>query len=285
MSDHFAPPATKIESCSYTAWDVLKMYETQELATLRQISVLGQGSVAAMPDQIIVKLGVEQYADCAHEAILALNSRLFLVMTAVAEKGARQEDVHTTWMGASSCQPQLAQQFLGGGRGTSDGMPQANHIFLNASKPQPTGSPDMRDTSRVHMASSQVTHKCIASAWMRIALSNPSRLGELLDAASSAGVACYHVQSCPPSDESALRLNALEKATAHARCKAELLAQSQSMQLGSAIAIVEESTTYASGINGILYPMSGAEAKLVSANLAPNDLYIVTEVRATFEVI
>jgi uncharacterized protein YggE len=75
---------------------------------------------------------------------------------------------------------------------------------------------------------------------LRVNVREPSRAGEIVDAAVKAGATVAGVFSVKPSDEGQARRAALEAAGRDARAKAEALAAAAGKQIGEAVAICEE---------------------------------------------
>lgn len=166
----------------------------------RTITVIGEGHVREAPDIARTTLGVEARAPSAVAATREAATRMSAVIAALRRLGVEERDIQTSAFSIRS------ERFN--------------------TPPQPAGSPPVL-TPITYVASNSVSVTMRATA----------RVGEILDAAVSAGANEVWGVSFAHSNADALRTRARALAVVDARARAEGLARAAGVSLGEVISI------------------------------------------------
>lgn len=250
------------------------------------ITVVGEGTVRVVPDQVVLTIGVEQMAATAAHALNEAAGRVLRVVRTLQEWGIGQNDIQTTWVGVYPFQPQAAQAVqgaAGGGLGT-------------VLQPAQMGGPAPASASQFgsfglfpqNVAGSSIlvpqSANYIAGTWLRVTLHDPQRMGEVLDAAIGAGANFSSGVTLRVHDEATAQRAALDAAGKDARVKAETLAAAIGKKLGAPLGAVEEPQWGSLGMLG--GGLGAATAPLgASANVmptAPGELVFAARVRVRY---
>jgi uncharacterized protein YggE len=141
----------------------------------------------------------------------------------VGALGVQQTDIQTISLNVYSLYSPLRQ-----GLPQYGGMPQIAQTGFSPFAPGPPLQPDVQFGS-YH-----------ARNTLRVNVREPSRVGEIVDAATRAGATIAGGFSFQVSDEAAARRTLLEAAGKDARSKAETLAAAAGKQVGDPISITED---------------------------------------------
>lgn len=178
--------------------------QIQEEPIRRMVSVSGLGQVSARPDQAIVRLGVQNEAETASEALTENSQRMQALLDALGEAGALDQDIQTQTL-------QLFPRY----------------------EPPPEGSPEATPELAGYTAANVV----------EVRLRDLDGLGELLDAAVAAGGNTIESIRFEVSDPSDLLDQARAAAMEDARHKADQLAALANAEMGDVLSINESTRT------------------------------------------
>ena len=170
----------------------------------RTVSVSGSGSVAAAPDQVAVRLGVETMAESASEALSQNSEQMQAVIGALEEAGIPAEDIQTQTV-------ELRPQYE-----TPEPRPE------QAAQPELVGY--------------------IASNVVEASSEDLDAFGELLDAAVQAGANRVEGIRFEVTNQAELLSQAREAAWADAEEKAQQLADLAGVQLGQVMSLNESTS-------------------------------------------
>lgn len=182
------------------------------------IRVSGQGEVFAAPDLGRVRLGVEERALQAEDAMQRANTRMDRIIAALKEKGVEGRDLQTT---------ELSMYF----ERTQD-MPQPIYSVRQGPEPGAKGpAPDAPP--------SQPEGFYVVRNTLVVSVRKLDQLGAIIGAAMSAGANHLHGLELTLEDPSQLRDDARKKAVAQALNKAKLLATEAKVELGPVLSVSE----------------------------------------------
>jgi len=183
------------------------------------IRVSGQGEVYAAPDLARVRLGVEERAVSAEDAMSRANARMTQITQALQAKGVAGRDLQTTELSMYFERTQDNPQPVYSPRSTKDLGGDAT-----ATAPSPQASPEgyyvVRNT-------------------LIVSVRKLDQLGTTIGAAMAAGANHLHGLELSLEDPSTLRDEARKKAVAQAVSKAQLLAKEAKVELGPVLSINE----------------------------------------------
>ena len=171
--------------------------------TVRQITVTGSAEAQAVPDLATITAGVETRAETAAAALSANSQAMTAVLAALDAGGVERRDVQTSQLSISPVYEPYQE-------GNQDGQKVAGYEAAN-----------------------MVTVRVRAIA----------RLGETVDAVTTAGANRIYGVSFDVSDPKPALDTAREKAVADARSKAELFAKAAGVTLGPVVRIAEATQT------------------------------------------
>jgi uncharacterized protein YggE len=203
------------------------------------ITVIGDGAVRARPDLTTVQLGVELTARTPAEALTQTRERSDRVRRRLQEVGIPETDIRTTTL---DVHPVIA-----------------------------TPAPGRED---------QVTISGYRGATVvLVQAGDPARLLTVLTAGLEAGANAVYGLSYGLRDDAALRREALQRALADARPRAETAAAAGGLQLGAVRAITELPA------GGPVQPrlLGGGGGPGVAEGLAPGEVEVSTRVQVTYD--
>lgn len=189
--------------------------DNQATAAQRTITVTGTGRAGTQPDVAVLQVGVRTDADTAQEALTENNQQMQALLDALDDAGIAQENIQTSFV-------QL--------------QPRYN---------QPTGD----STAPLEVIGYTAVNL------VEVRLEQIDRVGEVVDAAVSAGGNTIDGIRFEISDPSGLYAEAMEAAMEDARLKAEQLAGFAGVELGDILSISE------GGFNAIPFAGGGALAQ------------------------
>jgi hypothetical protein len=167
----------------------------------RTISVSGSGTVAADPDRVVVRLGVETMAETAEAALSENSEQMQAVIDALTEAGVPEENIQTQTV-------RLEPQY--------------------ASPEREPGQPTERELVGY-----------LAANVVRVSSEDLDGIGDLLDAATQAGANRVEGISFEVTNPEDVLGEARELAWENARQKAEQLAGLSAAELGDVLSISE----------------------------------------------
>lgn len=239
------------------------------------LTVVGEGRVSAVPDFVVLIIGLESSSGSALQALNETATRMVHVVQAMVNKGITQADMQASWVNVYPVYPQGGQVLAG-----SPGNNSANQQTTYGAFPQ--ASPSTTQGSMPQVAA------FLASRGLQISLNNPNRMGEILDTAIAAGANFSSGFSLRLRDETAVRRTALEIAAKNARAKAEVLAATTGRELGAVVGIVEElfpgSEVLGSASGGPTGGFLGGYQNISTQPTLPGELTFMTRVRAKYEL-
>ena len=197
--------------------------------------MVGEATRSAVPDMVELMLGVQTDGATALQALRESTTKMTLVAQALLAMGVGQGDMQAVGLSIyplyTSRLPQTGP-LQPAGLGAYPLYPQAVQLPSLGLSVYPQAAPPGAEVPQI------VGYRVSNS--VRVTLRDPSRLGEVLDAAVAAGANLTGGISLKLGDESAIRRTALEAAGKDARAKAEALAAAVGKQLGDPIAVTEE---------------------------------------------
>ena len=204
------------------------------------VSVIGQASVAASPDLVVVTLAVERTAETGSQAIAALNAATMRVVQTLTQLGVPQTDLNAS-------QPAVCPIYLHSSQVVAvkpwDGAPSSNGSAAQHSMAAGQHSPSAcsggttLEANRLQTAPQTTTFAAIGL--LSISIRDVTRVKEVAQMAFAAGANYVVSQRSVFQDESLPRCRALEAACKEARRKADFLAESAGRKLGQAVCINE----------------------------------------------
>ncbi len=195
--------------------------------------VVGEATRSAPPDMVELMLGVQTDGATAIQALRENATKMTLVAQAIVAMGVGQGDIQTAGL---SIYPLYTSRFQPSGLSACLPYPQTLQL-------QSLGLGVYPQTAQPSTEAPQIVGYRVSNS-MRVSLRDPTRLGEVLDAAIAAGANLTSGVALKLRDESALRRTALEAAGKDARAKAEALATAVGKQLGDVITVTEEFTSF-----------------------------------------
>jgi uncharacterized protein YggE len=210
----------------------------QEGSVMRTISVTGTGQASAQPDVAVVRIGVTTEADTAQEALTQNNQQMQALLEALADSGIEQENIQTSFV-------QLQPRY-------------------NQPTGQEGGSLELAGYTAVNI--------------VEVRVEDINRVGEVLDAAVSAGANTVEGIFFEISDPSGLYAQAMDGAMADARLKAEHLASLAGAELGEILSITE-------GAAGPIPFAAGGVSRLDSSvPVEPGTQNVTAQLQVTWEL-
>lgn len=219
----------------------------------RSITVVGQGSVSAAPDIATVVLGVNVSAATVEQAMEDASTRMGKIMAALKKLNISDKDITTSNYSIYYEEPPRYE------------MPAATK-GTEGSGETPAG---------VYRVSNMVTVK----------IRKLDQVGELIDAAVTAGANSLWGVNFDLEDRTKLEAEARAKAVENARQRAEELAKLAGVKVGGVVQISE-----VIGGSGGYYPMpptaraAAAEMGGGAGPISPGELEISYQVQVTFEL-
>lgn len=219
--------------------------ETDE--SIPKLSVDGSGKVSVPPDQVTIELGVET-RNVSSEVAAAENAKLMnMTVKALLASGLKEEEIQTS-------------QY---------------RIALS------TGDAELIKA----LAGVNQTLEYLAASSIKVKMNATVDVGRILGAAISAGsnkvksVTYSLMDSEPQKDE------ALAKAVANARRKAEILASSAGVELGRLLSISEGYSYYESAVESVAFEADEGSTTEISVPLEPKDVTIEAKVSMVYEIV
>jgi len=187
--------------------------------TQDSIRVSGQGEVFAAPDLARVRLGVEERALQAEDAMQRANTRMTQITQALKAKGVDGRDLQTTELSMYFERTQDNPVPVYSPRSYKDAGGEAAPASPSP-QPGPEGYYVVRNT-------------------LIVSVRKLDQLGSIIGASMAAGANHLHGLELSIDDPSKLRDQARKKAVAQAVSKAQLLAQEAKVELGPVLVINE----------------------------------------------
>jgi uncharacterized protein YggE len=221
--------------------------ETEE--SIPKLSVDGSGIVLAPPDLVTIELGVET-RNVSSDVAAAENARLMnKTVEALLDAGVRKEDIQTTNYRLSI--PTESREV----------------ILIKA------------------LAGGNKTLEYVATSSVKVKMNVSEDIGKILGAAISAGSNKVRSVTYSLRDSEPQKDEALAKAVADARRKAEIIASSAGVELGRVLDINEGYSYYWEGVaESVAYEAEGYTAGL-SVPLQPTDVTVEANVEITYELV
>ena len=278
------------------------------------ITTSGTGTVETVPDRASFSFGVETVAPTAREALEANGERLRRVIDALRESGVDLRDIRTQqlslqtryaddgktvtgYAATNTVQAEVEELARAGAIVDAAVQAGANQVWgpsLSRSDRSALARDALRDSSvdlrdiRTQQLSLQTRYADDGKTVTGYAATNTvqaeveqlARAGATVDAAVQAGANQVWGPSLSRSDRDALARDALRKAVADARAKAEALAEAAGVRLGGAVKIVEGTSAYDP-------PMPYAERAAVldaATPVQPGTEHIEATVSVTFDL-
>ena len=208
-------------------------------ATSTGITISAQGQVTAKPDVAYINLGVSTTAPTAREAMAQNNSALATVIAKLESMGVAKKDMQT------------------------------GYVSLN---PQTTPvKPGEQGTDKIT--------SYWASNTLNVTVNDLTKVGELLDAAITAGANTVNGIRFGVKDNSTLNDQALTAAVKTARAKADLVADGLGLKVTGVQSVSVDSYV---GPEPVYAKMSAAGARDASVPIEAGELTITASVRVTF---
>lgn len=241
---------------------------SQPAAASNTVTVVGEGEVPVVPDAAYVSVGVQTTGSTVAEAT-SENARLMAsVLDTLRARGVRSQDIQTSGLSVS---PQYAAPGSTGARSTAP-VPAAP---APAESPYPGyGYPYGGRTEIVGYA---------ASNTVVVTVNEVDRAGELLDAALGTGANRVGGLRFGLRDTAAARNEAITKAVASARTKADVLAANLGLRVTGVSSVTEESVS--AGYGGSTVPMAiamPAVPSMVSTPVQSGEQRVTAQVRVAF---
>lgn len=214
--------------------------QTSQNSTERSLSVSGSGSVNVVPDTAIIQLGVQTQADTASQALSENSDQMNGLINALKSAGVASQDIQT-------------QQI------------QLQPVYQQNNNQQSQTTPKVIGFSASNIV--QVTDRNLAN------------MGDLLDAAVSAGGNRIDSIRFQVSDPQTALDQARENAMNDARHKAEQLASLAGVQLGQVVTINETSSTPPSPV-----VVSAVREQAAGVPVQPGTESIQVNVQVTWEL-
>ncbi len=203
------------------------------------IVVSGQGEVYAAPDQARVRLGIEERAAGAEEAMNSANERMTAIIAALKARGVPEKDIQTT---------ELSMYFE---RFAEHPVYAPSHGPTRSVAPEMDSASDKGTVSEKGGASEKVAvvetappvrgpqGVYVVRNTVLVTISKISEVGAYIGAAMSAGANSLHGLELTIEDPTKLRDEARKRAVRNARAKAELLAREANVELGPVTSVSE----------------------------------------------
>ncbi len=251
----FNMPEAEAAAATPTPLPVTTSAQTQPAASglPRTITVVGQGSISAAPDIAAVVLGVNVSAATVEQAMEDASNRMDKIMAALKKLNISDKDITTSNYSIYYEEPPRYEMpaVSKGTEGTGE---------------TPAG---------VYRVSNMVTVK----------IRKLDQVGELIDAAVTAGANSLWGVNFDLEDRTELEAKARAKAVENARLRAEELAKLAGVKVGGVVQISE-----VIGTGGGYYPMpsavraAAAEMGGGAGPISPGELEISYQIQVTFEL-
>jgi len=165
------------------------------------LTVTGSGEAIGVPDEARLSLGVREHRSDAAAATAAASKRTEAIIAALIKAGVARSDIQTRQVSV-------------------------HENYRYEPRPMPTDGvePEPR-------------REYVASNMLQVRVVDLDAIGEILGAATNAGVNQMHGIELRVGDPDSLEQKALDEAMADARAKAERLAASGGVELGDIVAI------------------------------------------------
>ena len=167
------------------------------------LTVTGSGEAIGVPDEARLSLGVREHRADAAAATTAASKRTEAIIAALVEAGVARSDIQTQQVSVHE-----------------------NYRY----EPRPLPADGIEPEGKPH-------REYVASNMLRVRVTDLEAIGDILGAATKAGVNQMHGIELRVGDPDSLEQKALDDAMADARAKAERLAASGGVKLGDIVAI------------------------------------------------
>lgn len=229
----------------------------------QSITVSGKGEVFAEPDMARVRLGVEERATSAEQAMDKVNARMSQITAALKDKGVAAKDVQTT---------ELSMYF--------ERSPDAPTPPFREMAPTKEMNSEATTSSQSAPAEKQPAGFYVARNTVTVSVHKIEQVGAVIGAAMAAGANNLHGFELTIEDPSQLRDEARRRAVKKAMDKAQLLAAEAHVELGPVLSVTE--------IDGGEHPPMMAERamSMKSANVPveAGELSIAQSVQVVFGI-
>lgn len=230
----------------------------------QSITVSGKGEVFAEPDMARVRLGVEERATSAEQAMDKVNARMSQITAALKDKGVAAKDVQTT---------ELSMYF--------ERSPDApTPPFRGEMAPTKEMSSETVASSQSAPAEKKPEGFYVARNTVTVSVHKIEQVGAVIGAAMAAGANNLHGFELTIEDPSQLRDEARKRAVKKAMDKAQLLAAEAHVELGPVLSVTE--------IDGGEHPPMMAERamSMKSANvpIEAGELSVAQSVQVVFGI-
>lgn len=232
------------------------------------IVVSGQGEVYAAPDRARVRLGIEERAPGADEAMKNANARMTQIIAALKARGVAEKDIQTT---------ELSMYF----ERLPDGPVYApSYVPTRAAAPEMGSASEKVAQVEPAPAAPALPGVYVVRNTVLISISEIKEVGAYIGAAMSAGANSLHGLELTVEDPSELRNEARKRAVKNAREKAMLLAKEAKVKLGPVISVSEM------GGGEPMPMMAEAAMRFKSANVPveTGELSLTQQVQVTFAI-
>ena len=199
-------------------------YGSRVQTQMEGVTVIGEAVWRVPPERAEFLIEITSNAPTAAQALQDNQLKLAQVAQVVAPLGVQQADLQTISLNVYNLYTPAAQALSAYG-----GLPK---IGSGGFPPYAAGAalvPGEIQAAAYH-----------ARNVMRVKVSDPRRLGEIVDAVARAGAIIVGALSVGVSDEASARRHALEAAGKDARAKADALAVAAGKQVDDAVAIAED---------------------------------------------
>jgi uncharacterized protein YggE len=232
------------------------------------IVVSGQGEVYAAPDRARVRLGIEERAASAEEAMNSANQRMTQIIAALKARGVLEKDIQTT---------ELSMYF--------ERLQDTPGYPPDYAPPRPV-APEMGATNEkvAQVATAPAVPKMqgvyVVRNTVLVTIAEIKQVGAYIGAAMGAGANALHGLELTIEDPTVLRNEARKQAVKNAREKAQILAKEAKVKLGPVISVNETG-------GGEPVPMMaerGMSYKSANVPVATGELSLTQHVQVTFAI-
>ncbi len=244
---------------------------------IRSLVVVGEAALNAAPDAVELTIGVQTAAPSAAQALrdnAATMERVAGSLRRLAQLTGGVIEIKTTGL---SVLPMFSQP----GHPPAAAAPLLMNPALLMDPATGTFPPGAQAA-----AAGQPGLIYHVTNTAKVSLSDPNRVGEVLDAAIGAGANFSLGIVLRQRDETQARRAVMEAAGRDARARAEALAAAMGCRLGHLTALVDESSFFPFS-PGLGSPLLGGVGGGAGAGgpVSPGDLTLVARVRATYELL
>jgi len=225
------------------------------------INVTGQGEVFAAPDVGRVRLGVEERAMTAEEAMQRANGRMSAITEALRAQGIEARDLQTTELSVYFERTQEPPIYI----------PPRADLGEAGTKSATTSAPIVADKPEGFY---------VVRNTLIVSVRKLDQLGAVIGSAMSAGANQLYGFELTIDDASGLRDQARKKAVQQAVSKAKLLADEADIKLGPVISVTELDS-------GEAAPMMADRAMMANKSSVPvetGELSLTQRVQVTFAI-